>query len=137
MLVRAETDQGMLMGIATTEVTIDSVEDVRIIVDRPGVVSGRIVYEGNVPASSHASALVAQQRLLTVSALYPAPESSIDSSGRFELRNTVGEYEFDFAGLGTGLSVKRVTRNGRALPANRLGVAPGETVRDLEIVVGR
>jgi len=137
MLVRADTDQGPLMGLATTEVTVDSVEDVRIVVDRPGLVSGRIVYEGNVPAASRATSLVAQQKLVKVSALYPVPEASIDSSGRFELRNTVGEYEFDLEGLGTGLSIKRVTRNGRALPANRLGVAAGETIRDLEIVVGR
>lgn len=137
MLVRAETDQGMLMGLATTEVTVDSVEDVRIVVDRPGVVSGRMVYEGNVPAAQRATALVAQQRLVKVSALYPVPEASIDSSGRFELRNTIGEYEFDLVGAGSGLSIKRVMRNGRPLPANRLGVAPGEAIRDVEIVVGR
>ncbi len=137
MLVRAESDQGTLMGIATTEVTVDSVEDVRISVDRPGIIAGRIVYEGNVPASARATGIVAQQRLLTVSALYPVPESSIDSDGHFELRNTIGEYEFDLEGLGAGLSIKRVTRNGRALSMNRLGVAPGEAIRDLEIVVGR
>jgi hypothetical protein len=72
-----------------------------------------------------------------VSALYPVPESSIDSSGRFELRNTVGEYEFHLEGLGSGLSIRRVMRNGRALPMNRLGVALGETIGDIEIVVGR
>lgn len=137
MLVRAESDQGTLMGIATTEVTVDSVEDVRIVVDRPGLVSGRIVYEGNVAAAARATSLVAQQRLLKVSALYPAPEASIDQSGRFELRNTVGEYEFDLEGLGSGYSITRVMRNRRALPMNRLGVAPGETVRDIEIIVGR
>ncbi len=139
MLVRADTDQGTLMGIATTEVTVDSVEDVRIIVDRPGLLAGRIVYEGNVPASSRATSLVALQKLLTVSALYPVPESAIDSSGRFELRETIGEYEFDLEGLGSGLTIKRVVRNGRGLPMpmNRIGVAPGETIRDLEIVVGR
>jgi len=137
MLVRAETDQGTLMGIATTELTVDSVEDVRIVVDRPGLVSGRIVYEGNVPASSRATSLVALQTLLKVSALYPLPESSIDSSGRFELRDMIGEYEFALAESGSGLSLKRVMRNGRALPMNRLGVAPGETVRNIEIIVGR
>ena len=137
MLVRAETDQGMLMGIATTEVTVDSVEDVRIVVDRPGVVSGRVVYEGNVPASSRATGLVAQQKLLKVSALYPVPESSIDPNGRFELPNTIGEYEFALEGLGSGLSIKRVVRNGRSLPMNRLGVAPGEALSGIEIVVGR
>ena len=42
MLVRAETDQGMMLGLATTEVTVDSVEDVRIVVDHPGLVAGRI-----------------------------------------------------------------------------------------------
>jgi len=137
MLVRADTDQGMLMGLATTEVTVDSVEDVRIIVDRPGLVAGRVVYEGNVPASSRATSLVAQQKLLKVSALYPTPESSIDSSGRFELRNTLGEYEFDLHGLGAGLSIKRIVRNGRILPTNRIGVVPGEVIGDIEIVVGR
>lgn len=137
MLVRADTDQGTLMGIATTEVTVDSVEDVRIVVDRPGLLSGRIVYEGSVPASSRATSLVALQKLLKVSALYPVPDSAIDSSGRFELHNTVGEYDFALEGLGSGLSIKRVTRNGRALPMNRIGVALGETVRDIEIVVGR
>ena len=136
MLATADTDQGMLMGLATTEVAVDSVEDVRITVDRPGLVSGRVVYEGNVPASSHATALVARQTLLKVSALYPVRESPIDSSGRFALRNTVGEYEFDLKGAGTRLSIKRVMRNGRALPMNRIGVAPGELIRDLEIVVG-
>jgi hypothetical protein len=137
MLVRAESDQGTLMGIATTEVTVDAVEDVRITVDRPGLIAGRVVYEGNVPASSRATGLVAQQKLLKVSALYPVPMSSIDADGRFELRNTLGEYEFDLEGLGAGMSIKRVMRNGRALPMNRLGVAPGEAIRDLEIVVGR
>ena len=137
MLVRADTDQGTLMGLATTEVSVDSVEDVRITVDRPGVVSGRIVYEGNVAASSRAMSLVALQKLLKVSALYPVPASGIDSNGRFELRNTVGEYEFDLEGLGAGLSIKRVMRNGRTLAINRIGVAPGETIRDVEIIVGR
>ena len=137
MLVRADTDQGTLMGIATTEVAVDSVEDVRIIVDRPGLLAGRVVYEGNVPASSRATSLVALQKLLKVSALYPVPESAIDPSGRFELRDTIGEYEFDLEGLGSGLTIKRVVRNGRGLPMNRIGVAPGETIRDLEIVVGQ
>jgi hypothetical protein len=137
MLVRAETDQGMMLGLATTEVTVDSVEDVRIVVDRPGLVAGRITYEGSVPAASRATGLRAVQQLLKVSALYPVPESSIDSSGRFELHETLGEYEFALIGLATDLSIKTVRRNGRPLPSNRIGVAAGETIRDVEIVVGR
>ena len=136
LLVRAETDQGAMLGIASTEVAVDSVEDVRIVVDRPGLISGRIVYEGNVPQASRATSIMAVQKLLKVSALYPVPESQVDSSGRFELPGTIGEYEFAFDGLAPGLRIERVTRNGRALPMNRIGVAAGEVVRDIEIVVG-
>jgi hypothetical protein len=137
LLARAETDQGTLIGIASTEVTVDSVEDVRIVVDRPGVIAGHIVYEGNVPQSSRATSIVGVQKLLTLSALYPVPESVVDSNGRFELAGTIGEYEFALDGLASGLAIKRVTRNGRSLPMNRIGIAAGETIRDLEIVVGR
>jgi hypothetical protein len=90
-----------------------------------------------VPGASRATGLRAVQKLLKVSALYPVPESSIDSSGRFELHDTLGEYEFALIELAPDLSIKRVMRNGRALPSNRIGVAAGETIRDIEIVVGR
>ena len=137
MLVRADSDQGPLIGIASTEVTVDSVEDIRVVVDRPGLIAGRVVYEGSVPASSRATSIVAAQKLLKVSALYPVPESTIDDSGRFELAGAIGEYEFALDGLAPGLAIKRVTRNGRPLPLNRIGLAAGETIRDIEIVVGQ
>lgn len=137
MLVRAETEQGTLIGLASTEVTVDSVQDVRIIVDRPGLVAGRIVYEGNVPPTAHATSIVAVQKLLKVSPLYPVPDSAVDSGGRFEIAGAVGEYEFALDGLANDLAIKRVTRNGRSLPMNRIRVAGGETIRDIEIVVGR
>jgi len=137
LLARAETDQGPMLGIASTEVSVDSVEDVRIVIDRPGVIAGRIVYDGNVPQSSRATSIVAMQTLLKVSAIYPVPESTVDANGRFELTGTIGEYEFELDGLATGLAIRRVTRNGRPLPMNRIGVAGGDTIRDLEIVVGQ
>ncbi len=137
LLARAESDQGTLFGIASIEVSVDSVEDVRILVDRPGLISGRIVYQGSVPPSGRATSVVAEQKLLRVSALYPVPQSSIDADGRFTLPNTIGEYEFGLEGLQHGLAIKRVTRNGRVLPMNRISVSPGETIRDIEIVVGR
>ena len=125
------------LGIATAEVSVDSVEDVRIVVDRPGVLAGRVVYEGNVPASSRATSIVAVQKLLKLSPIYPVPESAVDSDGRFELAGAVGEYEFALDGLPNGLAIKRITRNGRPLPTNRISVAAGETIGGLEIVVGR
>ena len=71
-----------------------------------------------------------------MSAFYPVPESAVDSDGRFELAGTIGEYEFALDGVASGLAIKRVTRNGRSLPMNRIGIAAGETIRDIEIVVG-
>jgi hypothetical protein len=137
LLVRADSSEGTLIGMASTEVTMDSVEDVRIIVDRPGRIAGRIVYEGNVPSSGRATSIVAVQKLLKVSALYPVPESTVDSSGRFVLPGLVGEYEFALDGLQQGLAIKRVRRNGRPLPTNRIGISGGEDFRDIEIVVGQ
>jgi hypothetical protein len=137
LLARADTDQGELIGIASTEVTVESVQDVRIIVDRPGRIAGRIVYEGTVPQSSRATSIVAVQKLLKVSALYPVPESAVDSNGRFELAGTIGEYELALGGLANGLVIKRAMRNGRSFPMNRVNVSAGETIRDVELVVGR
>jgi hypothetical protein len=137
LLARADTDQGELIGIASTEVTIESVQDVRIIVDRPGRITGRIVYEGTVPQSSRATSIVAVQKLLKVSALYPVPESAVDSNGRFELVGTIGAYELALGGLASGLVIKRAMRNGRSLTMNRVDVSAGETIRDIELVVGR
>ena len=137
LLVRADSSEGTLIGIASTEVTMDSVEDVRIVVDRPGRIAGRIVYEGNVPSSGRATSIVARQKLLKLSALYPVPESTVDSSGRFVLPGLVGEYEFALDGLQQGLALKRIIRNGRPLPTNRIGVSGGEDIRDIEIVVGQ
>jgi hypothetical protein len=137
LLARAESEQGPLIGIATTEVMAEAFEDVRIVIDRPSLVAGRIVYEENVPQSSRATSIVAEQKLLRVSALYPVPESPVDSSGRFELTGPIGEFEFALDGLAPGLTIKRVTRNGRPLPMNRIGVAAAEVVRDIEIVVGQ
>jgi hypothetical protein len=136
LLVRADSSEGTLIGMASTEVTMDSVEDVRIVVDRPGRLAGRIVYEGTVPSSRRATSIVAVQKLLKVSPLYPVPESTVDASGRFVLPGLVGEYEFALDGLQQGLTIKRVIRNGRPLPANRIGVSGGEDIRDIEIVVG-
>ena len=125
------------MGIATTEVTVDSVEDVRIVVDRPGLVSGRIVYEGNVPASSRATSLVA--RAEAAQGVCAVSGAGVVNRLEWTIRTPQHRRRIRIRarGPGSGLSIKRVMRNGRALPMNRIGVALGETVRDIEIVVGR
>ena len=136
LLARAESDQGTLLGIATTEVSGDSLDGVQLLVDRPGAIGGRVVYEGNVPASSRATSIVGVQKLMKVSPLFPVPESRVDDLGRFALRGAIGEYEFALDGLGRGLGIRRVMRSGVALQQNRVAVAGGEIVDEVEIVVG-
>jgi hypothetical protein len=136
VLARAESDQGPLLGLATTIVAVDSVEDVRVVVDRPGTVSGRVVYEGGGGArGNRATSIVLVQKLLKVSALYPVPEAPLGQDGRFEIREALGEYEIELRGLPSGLTITRILRGGVALRANRIAVAGGETVDDLEVVV--
>jgi len=137
LLVRADSEQGPLIGVGSTEVTIDSVEDVRIVVDRQGRITGRIVYEGSVPPSGRATSIVAVQKLFKTSVISSVPESTVDADGRFDIPGAVGEFEFALDGLQRGLTIKRVMRNGRSLPMNRIGVAAGETISNIEIVVGR
>jgi len=137
LLAHAYSEQGPLIGVASTEVTHDSIEDVQIVVDRPGRITGRIVYEGRVPPSGRATSIVAVQKLLKVSVISAVPESAVDANGRFDIPGAAGEFEFALDGLQRNLTIKRVMRNGGSLPMNRIGVAAGETVSNIEIVVGR
>jgi hypothetical protein len=132
LLARVETDQGPLLGLASTVVAIDSVEDVAIIVDRPGTVHGRLSYEpGITPPEGVTVRLV--QMVLRLSAIYPAPEAPVARDGRFTLSEALGEYEVEVLGLPPGLTVSHVQRNGRPLPDNRFAVAGGEVVDGVEV----
>jgi hypothetical protein len=133
LLARADSNRGPLAGIVTTEVNVDEIDDLELRLGIPGVAEGRIVYEANVPTSSRATQIVLKQQMLPVSPLYPIPESVVDAEGRFRLGNAVGEFNFEVPGL----RVVRVTQHGRELQTARIRLGPGDTVTDLEVLVGR
>ena len=137
LLARADSDRGPLAGVVTTEVNVDEIEDLELRLGSPGIVEGRIVYETTVPATGRATRIAMKQRLLPVSPLYPVPESPVESDGRFRIEHALGEYEFEIAGLPAGLRVTRVLQHGRSIANGRIRVASGETLTDLELVVGR
>jgi len=137
LLARAETDQGSLVGIASTAVAVDSVEDVRIDVDRPGHVEGRVRYEDDPGPALRATTISLVQTLFKVSALYPVSEAAVAADGRFHLENALGEYAFEFRGLPAGYVVTRVLRNGLPTRASRLSILKGESVADVEVVVAK
>jgi hypothetical protein len=137
LLARADSAQGPLAGAASTEVTVAAVEDLRLTLGKPGMVEGTLVYEAGVPASARPTSIALRQRLIQVSALYPIPESAIGADGRFQISHAFGEYEFELRGLPAGLRIKSVSRGGRPLTDGRIGVAGGETIAGVEILVGR
>jgi hypothetical protein len=136
LLARADSDDGPLIGMVSTDVSVAPVEEVRIVLGRPGSVEGRVVLGRPLPAGHTLSRVTLNHTLLRVSPLYPVEDSAVDSDGRFRIASARGEYEFQVDGLPAGWRVTEVRRAGRAVPARRVSVGPGETVREVELVVG-
>lgn len=137
LLARADSNRGPLAGLVMTEVSASNVEDVELRLATPGVVSGRIVYEPDVPASVRAKGIALRQRLLPVSPLYPTPESPVAADGRFRIDGALGDYEAQLVGMPADVRVKEVLRQGRRLANDLISVRTGEAIDGLEVVVGK
>ena len=137
LLARADSDRGPLAGVVSTNVSMDDVEDLEVRLVTPGTIEGRIVYEVEVPPSARATRVVMRQRLLSVSPLYPVPESSVSADNRFRIANVLGLYDFELPSLPTGVRVTRLTVNGRDIPNRTIQIAGGETIGSVEVVVGK
>jgi len=136
MLARAVTGKGIYMGLASTVISVESVQDVRIAMQRPGRVEGRVIFEQPLPAGTSDLRIVPVQALLRLSALYPVQDTALGRDGRFQIPEMLGTYTFDVQGLPQGWTVKRVHRAGQAVPGNRIIVGGEETVRAVEVFVG-
>lgn len=135
LFARGETPGGPLLGIASTDVAVGPVEDVRLALRSPGRIDGRLVVEGSAPVST-TFRLSPVQTLLTLSPLYPIDDVAPASDGRFELKHVMGEYTIEVHGLPPGWRIKRIARNAAALAANRIVVLPGEHVTGVEVLIG-
>lgn len=136
LLARADSSRGPLAGVVTTHVNVDEIEDLELRIDRPGLVEGRVVYDPDVPVSSRVTRVGLRQRLLPVSALYPAPESDIAADGRFRLE-ALGSFSFDLPGSSGALRVTRVLQHGRPIADGHVRVMSGDHITGLEVMVGR
>jgi hypothetical protein len=135
LLARAETDSGVHMGIASTIISVEPVQDVRIVMRRPGRIQGRVVFE-RMPPDGTRVRITPVQTLLQLSALYPVQDSAVASDGRFECRDVIGAYTFELQGLPPGWTVRRVQRGGRPVAESGIVVTGEETVTDVEVIVG-
>jgi hypothetical protein len=131
LLARADSNRGPLAGVVTTEINVDELDDLQLRLDLLGTVEGRIVYDASVPSASRAKVVTLTQRLLPVSPLYPAPESSVGADGRFRITHALGVFEFEVPGL----RVTRITQNGRTISSGRIQIAHGETITGVEVSV--
>lgn len=134
LLARAETDSGVYMGIVSTIISVEPVQDVRIVMRRPGRIQGRVVFERTPPDGAEVR-IRPVQTLLKLSALYPVQDSAVASDGRFECRDMLGAYTFEVQGLPPGWTVGRVQRAGRPVADPGIVVTGEETVTDVEVMV--
>ena len=136
LLARGETASGPLIGIASTDVALGSVEDVRLLMRRPGAIEGRMVVEGAGTTPFADLRVSPVQMLLKLSPLYPIEVSFVSEDGRFEIPHLGGEYTIDVDGLPRGWRVRRTMRNGTLVPDSRIVAPLGERVTGIEIVIG-
>ena len=135
LLARAEGADGPMMGMASTDVTVGSVEDVRLMLGPPGRVEGRIVPERGPLPSGARPRVVLVQTLLTSSALYPDEAASASADGSFRFDTVLGHFRVDVRDLPEGWTVTRILHDGRPLSDRRLTVPPGTRIGALEITV--
>ena len=136
LLARGETPSGPMIGIASTDVAIGPVEDVRITLRSPGSIEGRVVIEGTARTALAALRVMPVQMLLRLSPLYPPNEVAVHEDGRFTLRELAGVYTIDVTGLPAGWRVRRVTSNGTPVTDGAVLVPAGEVVTGVEVVIG-
>ncbi len=136
MLARAESSTGPVAGLASTELTVGAVEDVRLVVDVPGSIEGRVVFEGAVPRLESRLLVSLEHTLIRVSLLHPRDEAEVQDDGRFRIPHALGHYRFRVGGLPEGWAVQRVLRNGRLVEDGRLTVSNRDRVHGIELVVG-
>jgi hypothetical protein len=135
LLARAQTADGLLMGIASTEVTLGAIEDIRIVAATPGRIEGRVAWPEGAPPAGVRPRVSVVQTLLTPSALYPDESVVAAADGSFRVDNVVGQFRIEVRGLPPGWTVTRTIRNGRVLGAEPLTVRPGETAGGVVVEV--
>jgi hypothetical protein len=136
MRARAESSGGPLVGVAASTLAIEFAQDVRIALQEPGRVRGQVVAaRGADLPSSLEVALV--PTLLRPSALYPAEPATVAADGRFDAVGTLGEHEVEIRGLPAGWRVQRLLHQGARVESGRIWLAPGATLTDVRVEVGR
>ena len=133
--VRADGPSGPLIGLASTELAIESVQDLRVVVRDPGRVRVRVRAPGGtaLPESVRLSLV---PTILRPSALYPPEPVAPDAEGRFELAGGPGEHDIRVEGVTLNWCVRRVEREFVTNGPPAVWLTPGGTVEDVLVEIG-
>jgi len=132
---RADGPTGPLIGVVSTDLAIESPQDVRIVVRDPGCVHGRVQVPGGGPVPAGLR-LALVPTLLRPSALFPAEPASPDASGRFALAGGPGEHELIVEGLPPGWTVLRIHQGTSTAQLATLWLSPGTTLENVGVDIG-
>jgi len=132
---RAEGPSGPLIGVASTELAIESVQDLRIVVRDPGRVRGRVRAPGGT-ALPEGVRLSLVPTILRPSALYPPEPVAPDAEGRFELAGGAGEHDIRVEGVPANWAVRRVQLESATNGPPTVWLTPGRTVEDVLVEIG-
>ena len=131
LMVRGDTEDGQMVSLQTVPV-VDGPNDIDIVVGKPGAIRGRVSMPGGLSAIGPALALVR-------TGFQPLGESDqiidIAPDGWFEAADVIGEYRLRVS-QPPRWTVKSVRRRGIRLANDTLIVGNGDTLDDVEVVIG-
>jgi hypothetical protein len=132
---RADGPTGPLIGLTSTELAVESVQDLTVVVREPVRVRGRLQPAGDAPLPAGVRVSLVPT-LLRPSALYPAEAVAADANGRFELTGATGEHELQVEGLSPGWTVRRIRRGASPAELKGLWVAAETALDELVVEIG-
>jgi hypothetical protein len=133
LMVRGDTDEGPMVALQTVAV-VDGPNEVDVIVGKPGEIRGRVSMPGGAPLTA-----VNARLALVRNGFQPLGESDriidIAPDGWFEATHVIGEYTLR-VDVPAQWTIKSVRRRGIRVANDRLIVGNGDTLDNVEIVIG-
>jgi hypothetical protein len=137
LVLRARATDGdrPLVGVAVTTVAVAPVEDIRITVRDPVIVTGQVHTDGGHPLPAGLMVTLVPEALRP-SALYPAEPAKVGEDGRFAARSEPGPQMVVVGGLPAGWTLLSVAGDPRRATIEVPGT-PASPARPVDVLVGR
>jgi len=133
LMVRGDTDEGPVVALTTIAI-VDGPNEVDVVLGKAGAIRGRVTMADGAPLTS-----VNARLSLVRSGFQPLGESDriidVAPDGWFDETGVIGEYALR-VDEPSQWTVTSVRRRGLRVANNRLIVGNGDTLDDIEIVVG-